>query len=199
MAGPSARPIVLTEIQRCILEGVVRRTHCPQALALRARVVLAAAEGLDNSQIARRLNCHRDLARRWRDRFAAAQPGWSADGCDWDEPTWSGKIAELLEDGPRSGAPPTFTAEQLCQIMALACEQRPEDCGRPVTHWTARELADEAIKRGIVPSISPRHVGRFLKYGGPAAAHGAAVADQPGPAGKPRGIHTSLRRGGRAV
>jgi putative transposase len=168
-------------------------------LALRARVVLAAAEGLDNSQIARRLDCHRDLARRWRDRFAAAQPGWAADGGDWDEPTWAGKIVELLEDGPRSGAPATFTAEQLCQIVALACEKRPEDCGRPVTHWTARELADEAIKRGIVPRISPRHVGRFLKDGGPAAAHGAAVADQPGPAGQPRGIHAALRGGGRVV
>ena len=161
MAGPSVRPIVLTETQRCILEGVVRRTHCPQALAVRARVVLAAAEGLDNSQIARRLDCHRDLARRWRARFAAAQPGWAADGYDWDEPTWAGKITELLEDGPRSGAPPTFAAEQLCQIMALACEKRPQECGRPVTHWTARELADEAIQRGIVPSISPRHVGRY--------------------------------------
>ena len=58
----------------------------------------------------------------------------------------------------------TFTAEHLTQIIAVACEQ-PEECGRPVTHWTPRELTDEVIKRGIVETISPRHVDRFLKGG----------------------------------
>ena len=147
MAGPSALPIVLSTTQRSILEGMVRRTHCPQAIATRARVILAAAEGLDNSRIALRLGCHRDLPRRWRERFAEAQRGWEANGGDWDESVWVEKIAELLEDRERSGAPPTFTPEQLCQIVALACEKRPEECGRPVSHWTARELADEAVKR----------------------------------------------------
>jgi hypothetical protein len=47
----------------------------------------------------------------------------------------------------------------------VACED-PQESGRPVTHWTPQELADEAIKRGIVTSISPRSVGRFLKGGG---------------------------------
>jgi len=170
MAGPSPCLIVLSTTQRSILEGLVRRTHCPQAVALRARVILAAAEGLDNSRIALQLGCHRELARRWRRRFATAQRAWEANGGDWEESVWAEKIAELLEDRERSGAPPKFTAEQLCQIVALACNKRPEECGRPVTHWTARELADEAIQRKIVVSISPRHVGRFLKCGGPAAA-----------------------------
>ena len=55
-------------------------------------------------------------------------------------------------------------AEQLTQIIAVACEQ-PEECGRPVTHWTPKELADEVVKRGIVDTISPRHVDRLLKRG----------------------------------
>jgi transposase len=73
------------------------------------------------------------------------------------------KIIELLQDNDRSGAPAKFTPEQLCQIVALACEITPEECHRPVSHWTARELAEEATQRKIVPSISPRHAGRFLK------------------------------------
>lgn len=177
MASRRSCPIVLTDVQRDVLEGVVRRTHCPQAIALRARVVLAAGAGLGDVRIATDLGCSRELSRRWRGRFAVAQREWSAGGGDWDRDTWAGKVVGLLEDRERSGAPATFTAEQLCQIVAIACERRPEECGRPVTHWTARELADEAVRRGVVPRISPRHVGRFLKGGGPPAPRGAAVAE----------------------
>jgi putative transposase len=76
----------------------------------------------------------------------------------------SNLLRDLLADEHRSGAPPTFGAEQLTQIIGVACEA-PEDAGRPVTHWTPRELADEVIKRGIVVTISPRHVDRLLKGG----------------------------------
>jgi putative transposase len=71
-------------------------------------------------------------------------------------------VHELLRDAPRPGAPGTFTPEQICQIVAVGCEP-PADSGRPVTHWTPTELADEVVKRGIVSRISPRSVGRFLK------------------------------------
>ena len=71
-------------------------------------------------------------------------------------------LRELLSDEPRPGGPPTFSAEQLTQIIAVACEP-PDESGRPVTHWTPRELADEAIRRGIVETISPRHIDRLLK------------------------------------
>ena len=192
MVGPKAEQIVLTAIQRSILQALVRRARCPQAVALRARVLLAAGQGLENAEIARRLGCHRDLVRRWRGRFAEAQQRWEGQTQDWEEAVWTQKLVELLGDRPRSGAPPTFTAEQLCQIVALACEKRPQDCGRPVTHWTARELADEAIQRHIVVSISPRHVGRFLKGGGRAAAPGAVLAEQPRPAGEPSGVPAAV-------
>ncbi|MFQ5795614.1 MAG: helix-turn-helix domain-containing protein, partial [Candidatus Bipolaricaulia bacterium] len=72
-----------------------------------------------------------------------------------------------------------FTPEQICQIIALACES-PGECGRAVTHWTPTELADEAVKRGVVASISPRSVGRFLK-GGPAQAASKSVLAQQRP------------------
>ena len=70
-------------------------------------------------------------------------------------------VLEALEDHPRSGNPGVFTPEQICQIVAIGCEN-PRDSNRPISHWTARELADEAIKRGVVSGISPRTVGRFF-------------------------------------
>jgi putative transposase len=60
-------------------------------------------------------------------------------------------------------------------ILTVACES-PATSDRPVTHWTPRELADEVIKRGIVPSISARHVGRFFKGGCAPAASVAVLA-----------------------
>jgi transposase len=71
-------------------------------------------------------------------------------------------ITEILGDAPRPGTPKHFSVEQAVQIVAIACES-PEKSERPVSHWTAKELAQEAIKRGIVEKISPRSVGRFLK------------------------------------
>src|SRR6266516_467855 len=61
-------------------------------------------------------------------------------------------IAQLLADAPRPGAPPTFTPEQIVQLVAVACEP-PEQSGRPIDHWTARELADEVKKRHLVTNI----------------------------------------------
>jgi hypothetical protein len=70
-------------------------------------------------------------------------------------------ILEALSDAPRPGAPATFTATQVAQIVALACES-PKLSGRPITRWTHRELRDEVIKRKIVDSISVAQVGRYL-------------------------------------
>jgi putative transposase len=162
-ADAPASPMVLSDAQRRVLESLVRRTLCPQAIALRAKVVLAAGGGRGMTEVGRELGCSRELARRWRDRFAAAVAGWGEAAGQWDLATLTDKVVGVLEDRERSGAPSKFTPEQLCQIVALACEKTPEQCGRPVSHWTARELADEAKARQIVAGISPRHVGRFLK------------------------------------
>ena len=75
----------------------------------------------------------------------------------------------------RSGTPATFTAEQIVQRVAVACED-PADSGRPLSHWTPREVADEVRKRGIVETISTRSVGRFLKSGRLTAASGGGLA-----------------------
>ena len=75
-------------------------------------------------------------------------------------------IAEILVDAPRSGCPGTFTPEQIIEIIAIACEDPEEDSERPVSHWTSREVGEEAVRRKVVPHISIRTVGRFLKPGG---------------------------------
>ena len=69
---------------------------------------------------------------------------------------------ERLKDKVRPGTPATFTMEQITQLYAMACSP-PEQYDRPISHWTARELALELIKQGIVESISQRHVGRLLE------------------------------------
>jgi len=154
MRGPKPTAIALSDAERQELEQLVRRHSTPQQIALRARIVLAAADGANNCQIAGQLDLSLDMVRRWRTRWLVLQPA-SLD----DLP-----IAERLTDLPRSGKPVHITAEQVCQIVALACEP-PKDSLRPISQWTGREIADEIKHRGIVSSISGRHAARLLKRG----------------------------------
>jgi hypothetical protein len=70
-------------------------------------------------------------------------------------------IEQTLSDAPRTGAPATFTPEQVCLLIALACEKPPEH----LSQWSRTSLVQEAIKRNIVESVSPTSIGRFLKSG----------------------------------
>src|SRR5208282_2363436 len=69
-------------------------------------------------------------------------------------------VAQRLADAPRPGAPATFTPEQICAIVALACEQPAEASDLPLSHWSRSELARCAVERGIVDRISNSSVGR---------------------------------------
>jgi transposase len=73
-------------------------------------------------------------------------------------------VTARLTDVPRPGRPIQISDTQVCQIVRLACEA-PSESGRPITEWTGREIADEAKRRQIVPSISPRHAARLVKRG----------------------------------
>lgn len=152
MPGPKPPIVNLTDEERQGLEKLVRRHGTRQQIALRGRIVLAAADGKKNGQIARAFGITVDTARLWRNRWLMLQPIALDDL----------SIEERLEDLPRPGAPVQITADQRCQIEAMACEE-PEDSGRPISHWTNREIADEIMKRGIVDQISPRHAARLLK------------------------------------
>jgi len=145
-------PIGLSCVERSELECLIRSHSTPQHLARRARMIVLAADGVGVGETALRLGVWRKGVSFWRARWLAG-----------------GGAAERLCDAPRSGAPATITAEQTCAIVALACE-RPQDSGVPLSHWSAGDLAREAMRRGIVKSISPRSVGRFLKRIRPQAA-----------------------------
>lgn len=164
-----ARKLLITERQQAILRTMSRSGTCPQAVALRARMILLAFDGTANEGIAEQVGCERHAVGPWRHRWADAFERLILVECCEKPSALPRAIAEALSDRPRSGSPGKFTAEQVAQILAIACEE-PEASDRPVTHWTPRELADEAVKRGLVESISPRQVGRFLKIGGAAAA-----------------------------
>ena len=166
MPGPKPARIELSEAERQELQRLVRRHNVRQQIALRARIILAAGDGTSNAEIARTLHVTLDTVRLWRRRWLDLQP-ISLDDLS---------VEERLEDLPRPGAPARITPEQVCQIMALACE-KPEDSERPITHWTAREVADEIIRRGIVDKISPRHAARLLKRCRSQTASGALLAD----------------------
>jgi putative transposase len=174
MPGKAAK-VIITERQQELLHTLARSSTCPQALAQRAGMVLLAFDGLDNDAIAHTLSCERHSVGLWRRRWAAAFDRLVLVECCEGLPALRRAVEELLRDLPRPGAPGKFTPEQVTQILAVACEP-PEDCGRPVTHWTPRELVDEVIQRGIVASISARHVGRFLKDSRTPAASQALLA-----------------------
>ena len=166
MAGPLPRPITVSPPQQAVLEALLRQHSTPQTLALRIRIILAAATGMRNVPLAHDLGCTPKTVIKWRARWAAAEAQLAA--VEGDTADLKRLIARVLADAPRPGAPDTFTAEQIVQIINLACTP-PADAGRPVAAWTPRELAAEAVKRQIVPTISPTSVGRFLKTGRSAA------------------------------
>jgi transposase len=133
---------------------LVARHTTEQQKAQRARIILKAAEGVNNAQIARDLHQSIDMVRLWRRRWRDLEP------ISWDDLSAEERLADL----PRAGAPSRLTADQLCQMEQLAC-QSPEKAGRPISQWTGREIADELVARGIVDTISARHAARLLKKG----------------------------------
>jgi transposase len=160
MPGTAAK-ILVSERQHTLLTEFSKSRTAGQSLSQRATIILLGFQGLLNEQIALRVGLNRQQVGVWRRRWRDA---WEA-LCVW-ECTQPHRLREavldILADAPRPGAPATFTAEQVSQIVALACEP-PKLSGRPIDHWTLRELRDEAIQRGIVGEISVSQVGRFLQ------------------------------------
>jgi transposase len=118
--NPVAVEIVLSEAEREQLESWTRRRMSAQALAQRSRIVLLAAEGLRNTEIAQRLGVGRAMVTKWRSRFASAR----LDG---------------LVDEPRPGQPRTVSDAQVEEVITKTLESTPRDA----THWSTRSMARE--------------------------------------------------------
>src|SRR3954452_6220852 len=118
MPTPTAAAVQLSDEERACLEAWSRRRKTAQALALRSRIVLAAAEGAANYEIAERFGISRPTVTKWRNRFAERR-------------------LEGLLDEPRPGRPRTVTDEQVERIVTTTLESTPKDA----THWSTRSLA----------------------------------------------------------
>ena len=134
--------VTLTDEQRIALTRLARATRAPHRRVVRARIVLAAAEGTANAAIAARLGLHVDTVRKWRRRFCA-------EGIDG------------LADARRCGRPRRFGAAVVAEIKALACEL-PTRSDTPLARWSCPELAREAAARGVVSAVSASTVRRWL-------------------------------------
>ena len=134
--------ITLTDRDRAELENVARARKAPLRTVQRAWIVLAAADGQHNAQIARDLGLHVDTVRTWRGRFAA-------------------EGITGLADRPRSGRPAVFAATVRAEVKALACSL-PAEHGLPLSRWSAQDLAREAVTRGITERVSGSTVRRWL-------------------------------------
>lgn len=160
MPGTAAK-VLISERQQKLLEEFSKSRTLGQCIAQRAMIILLGFAGMFNEDIAIQVGLNRTQVGIWRQRWRDA---WDT-LCVWEctQPhRLREAILDVLADAPRPGTPATFTAEQVSQIVALACEA-PKLSGRPIDHWTHRELRDEAIKRKIVENISVSQVGRFLK------------------------------------
>jgi transposase len=161
MPGKAAK-VTVTESQQAILRTFSRSTTAPSRLRQRASIIVLAFDGLLNEEIAERVGLTHRQVGRWRRRWANAWHQLIDIECCESRARLRRAIEAVLGDEPRPGAPGKFTPEQVTRILAVACEP-PEKSGRPITHWTARELTDEVIKRGIVSSISPSQLSRYLR------------------------------------
>jgi len=132
----------LSSEDRAVLEERAGSRSASHASVVRARIVLLAADGVQNVEIASRVGVCVDVASRWRKRFC--EEGLAG-----------------LADRPRSGRPRRFGSEVVAGIKALACEP-PEQRDVPLSRWSSAELAGQAVREGLVPAISSSTVRRWL-------------------------------------
>jgi transposase len=160
MAGTAAK-VIISERQQKLLEEFSKSRTVGKCIVQRATIILLGFAGMLNEDIARQVGLNRQQVGLWRQRWRDA---WKP-LCVWEctEPhRLREALLDVLADAPRPGTPATFTAAQVSRIVALACEP-PKLSGRPIDHWTLRELRDEAIQRNIVTDISVSRIGHFLQ------------------------------------
>lgn len=168
MRGYKAASFTLSDRTEKILKNLSASYSQPSSVVLRSKIVLMAAQEKTNSQIAGALGTAYATVSTWRNRFynsvdlIVQAEGYN--GSDSDKKLYEA-ILSVLSDRPRPGKPPVFTAEQIMLINELACKN-PKDFGYELSHWNLSSIAKEAVRQGIVQSISPYSVHGFLKFAG---------------------------------
>jgi transposase len=148
--------------ERELLQKIYHKRSVPEFVKHRLQVVLAAAEGSQNKDIAAQHGLEVHFIGMWRNRWAKHYRDWQ----QTDEalrPAWNERLVlPWLSDAKGRGRKEDFTLEQRTKIAALSLES-PEQHGFPVTHWTPERLAKAAVRSGIVDAISASTVSRILK------------------------------------
>ncbi len=152
----------LTDRMYTILTKLERRRMLAASIALRARIILLAHQRLQNRRIAELLDVERHCVGRWRRRWQESFDAILSIEMNEPQAVLERAIIDTLRDAHRSGSPGRFSAEQIVQLIAIACED-PRDSERPIEEWTGPELADELQKRSIVDSISASWVNELLR------------------------------------
>ena len=159
----SGAALRLTARQQRLLAAIVRRPTASCRLVRRARIILGLAAGQLPNQLSKQLGIVRQTVYKWRNRWVAqADRIQEVEAQEANDKRLSTFLEQVLVDAYRCGKRARLTAEQIVKIVALACE-RPKACGRPITRWTSKELANEAVKRGIIEKISRASVSRLLQ------------------------------------
>jgi len=175
MSWKNATKIEISEKEEKILKENATGTHTPLHLKMRSEIILRASKGKSNNEIEREMKLNSETVKLWRDKYGAQKEELRQ--TESSSPHKMRRfIEEILSDAPRAGAPPKFTDEQVASIIALACED-PMKIGLPFSHWSPKLLQIEAIKLGIIESISVRQVGRFLKRAGFTTAQESKLAE----------------------
>ena len=150
--------VLLSIEERQALKKFVSTRRHPSWLVQRSQILLKLGEGQGIRPISEELKISRNTVRLWKKRW---ETRLTQEEIEPPIPL-STDIRGVLSDAPRPGTPPTFSPEVAVSIVALAC-RKPEELDRPISHWTPRELASEAIKQEIVDTISHGTVQTFLK------------------------------------
>lgn len=164
---PPAAKLEMTERQRRLLEEEMCKRTTLRQYHERIPILLCSNDGKSISLVAKELKISLNTVRTWRRRWEAAYERLlefekGADGKSVKDHELLQQMLKLLNDRPRSGAPKTITLSQEQQIIALSCG-KPTDHGVEMTTWTMEMLAQVAIAKGIIETISPRYVGKILK------------------------------------
>lgn len=155
-------PISLTALMSTILHEIVGGWTASVCVVQRARCVILAYRGLDYTTISGIVGLSTKTVGQWVNRFRQSLEALEHIEQKGVRARLFRAIVDCFRDAPRSGRPPKFTAAQVASVVSVACED-PAKSGRPVTYWTAKEVADEAKLRQILPSISKSQVARYLK------------------------------------
>jgi putative transposase len=161
------KKLTLTLTQTKLVTSLVHARTSPQCIVLRASLILDCAESGNKSRVATKYGVGRDTVRRWCQRWQSFEEELDQLETEHQAGTLSStkycrELEAILADAERPGAPATFTEAQKQQIIAMAT-RKPEDEGIPITHWSHEILARTVADKGIVKTISPAQIGRFLK------------------------------------